>query len=413
MEELIVRVYNVRFGDAIFISVPDEDENGKPVTRYILIDVGNAAAEEGGINEVFGPVVKDILSILDNNPIDLYVMTHEHMDHVQGLLWAAKNLFTEADLIKKLKIRHSWLTASSRPDYYDQHPEAKKKKDLASAAYLGIHDFKMAMGASANKQLDLLLKINNRFLSSDPLSLSSGKTSDCVDYLRKLAGNNTHYVYRSVGKQENGTSLCDIKGLHPFRKTQLEIWAPEEDSSEYYGAFTPMALGVTRKDGKLPQITNAVPPPGVDAGAFYNLIRYRQSSLYDNMLAIDKAANNTSIVFCLKWKGWKLLFPGDAEERSWKEMNKGNVLSPVDFLKISHHGSSNGTPDSELLKVIFPDPGKKKVKRFAALATYRETYGGIPDDATLNELKSLGCKIQSTLDIEDGKAMEFRFKARK
>lgn len=413
MEELIVRVYNVRFGDAIFISVPDEDENGKPVTRYILIDVGNAAAEEGGINEVFGPVVKDILSILDNKPIDLYVMTHEHMDHVQGLLWAAKNLFTEADLIKKLNVRHSWLTASSHPDYYDDHPDAKKMRDLASAAYFGINDYKTAPGSSVEKQLDFLLRINNRFLPASPLNLSAGRTADCVDYLRKLAGNSTHYVYRSVGTLENGSPLCDIRNAHPFRKAQLEIWAPEEDCSRYYGSFTPMTLGVTRTNGQVPKLSNPVPPSGVDAGAFYNLIRYRQCGLYDNMLAIDKAANNTSIVFCLKWKGWKLLFPGDAEERSWKEMNKGNVISPVDFLKISHHGSSNGTPDSEILKVIFPDPGKKKVKRFAALSTYLHTYDGIPDDATKDELKLLGCKILSTLEIGDGKALEFRFKARK
>lgn len=413
MEDLIVRVYNVRFGDAILISVPDEDQNGKPLTRHILIDVGNAASDEGGANEVFEPVVNDILRVLDNRPIDLYIMTHEHMDHVQGLLWAAKQLFSETELINKLKVSHSWMTCSSDPGYYDVHPDAKEKLNLAAAAFSSINDYRVAAGASANSQLDLLLKINNRFIPAGGQDLSAGKTSDCVDYLRKLAGKNTHYVYRSTGTPSNGTPLCDITDLHPFRKARLEIWAPEENTSIYYGSFAPMALNVTAGEGRPPEIREAIPPPGVDAGAFYNLVRYRQSSLYDNLLAIDKAANNTSIVFCLNWQGWKLLFPGDAEERSWKEMNRANALSGVDFLKISHHGSSNGTPDPDLLKVIFPETGKKKVKRFAALSTYPDTYSGIPDKPSISDLESLGCKVETTQGLKDGQALEFRFKARK
>ena len=35
----------------------------------------------------------------------------------------------------KLAVRHVWLPASSHPEYYDTHPEAKKKFALASEAY--------------------------------------------------------------------------------------------------------------------------------------------------------------------------------------------------------------------------------------------------------------------------------------
>jgi beta-lactamase superfamily II metal-dependent hydrolase len=56
------------------------------------------------------------------------------------------------------------------------------------------------------------------------------------------------------------------------------------------------------------------------------------------------------IVFCLEWHGNKLLFTGDAEELSWETLYQKDVLKEVDFLKISHHGSENGTSPDEILE---------------------------------------------------------------
>ena len=112
-----------------------------------------------------------------------------------------------------------------------------------------------------------------------------------------------------------------------------------------------------------------IPPPGVDAQAFYDLVEARKRGWADNLLAINKAANNTSVVFCLEWRGWKLLFPGDAELRSWQIMNREKVLKPVDFLKVGHHGSHNATPPEELLEKILPQPNPAGRPRSAAVST--------------------------------------------
>ncbi len=75
---LHIRTYNVRFGDAILISVPDRDPaTNKMTTRHILIDVGNVLNKEGGEDTVFKPVVDDVIREFDGRPLDLYVMTHE------------------------------------------------------------------------------------------------------------------------------------------------------------------------------------------------------------------------------------------------------------------------------------------------------------------------------------------------
>ena len=360
-DKLRVRLYNIRFGDAVLFTVPD---NG--TTRHILIDVGNVLSGKGGDDSVFKPVVEAIEAELGGKPLDLYVMTHEHMDHIQGLPFAKEKAALELD------VDFAWITASAAPDYYDTHPNAKKKKLDALAAYDQIAAY---LQAAPDKKLEGLMLNNN------PRS-----TSDCVAYLRGLA-NTTTYVYR--GKS--------IDGTHPFEEAKLAIWGPEEDTSSYYRSFQPLALGVEGGAGPAPTVVNPLPPSGVDAGAFYNLVDSRRSGLHDNLLSIDKAANNTSIVFSLEWRGWKLLFPGDAEQESWRMMDEHGVLEPVHVLKIAHHGSWNGTPQGAILDKILPTQPPDAKKRYAVVSTCLDTYSGVPDTTTLTTLGARA-ELHSTLD---------------
>jgi len=381
METLRIRMYNVLFGDAILISVPDRDQNGQPLTRHILIDVGNAMRGKGSQDVVFKPVVENIIEELNGKPLDLYVMTHEHMDHVQGLLYTDQKVLPSHDLKQKLRTQHAWLTASSAPDYYDTHPEAYRKLVEARAAYKDFERFIAASPESSPPAVEVLMANNN-----------PRDTSDCVDYLRSLA-EQTWYVYRGM----------NLAGKHPFREARLEIWAPEEDTSIYYGTFQPVQFGVASAQAlaEKPILTTPLPPSGVDAGAFYNLVEIRRSGFMDNLLAIDKAANNTSVVFCLEWRGWQVLFLGDAELRSWKEMEKRNLLRPVHFIKVSHHGSLTGTPPVEILEKVLPMPSPDARSRYGAVSTFVGTYNGVPDSDTLDEIGQ-HCKLSDVRSEPEG-----------
>jgi hypothetical protein len=217
-------------------------------------------------------------------------------------------------------------------------------------------------------------------LNNNPTS-----TANCVKFLRNLA-HNTAYVYRG----------CNLAGKHPFHEARLDVWAPEEDTSAYYGKFRPMALGVKRDDApdSEPTLAMPTPPSGVDAGAFYDLIEIRRHGYVDTILAIDRAANNTSVVFCLEWRGWTLLFPGDAERRSWKTMDKHDQLRPLDFLKVSHHGSHTGLPPRNLLDKILPPPPIDGPPRRAVVSTYPDTYKDVPDKDLLDAELSPRCELQ-------------------
>ena len=134
MDTLRVRLYNVRFGDAVLITVPDRGAGKKVTERNILIDVGNSFHGVGGEDAVFGPVVEDVLKVLDGKPLDLYIMTHEHMDHVQGLLQVDQKVLPGHDLKARLNVQYAWLTASAEPGYYEKPGHEAAKSQFRSDA---------------------------------------------------------------------------------------------------------------------------------------------------------------------------------------------------------------------------------------------------------------------------------------
>ena len=384
MATLRVRVYNVFFGDAILLRIPEVDADGQEIILNVLIDVGNAMAGGGGDDRIFAPVLADIQRELGGEPLDLYVMTHEHMDHVQGLLYGAQKLGIE------IKARTVWMTASSAPDYYDRFPDAKKKRVLAIAAREAIATFLTTSAAPVSDSIAAMLAINNPRASDD-----------CVGHIRGIGATSPVYLHRTA----------DIGGGLPFRRTKVRILAPEQDTSIYYGRLAPPSLGVIQDDTAptlLPPGATT-PPAGVSAGDFFDLVRFRSSGMSANLRTIDKAANNSSVVLELEWNGWLLLFPGDAEEKSWAIMARHGLLRPVHFLKVSHHGSKNGSPEAEI-DAVLPELPIDDRPRQAIVSTREGAYSGVPDSATLDRLKTRAT-LHDTRHAEPGGWVDVTFDA--
>ncbi|PVG80867.1 hypothetical protein DDE18_21025 [Nocardioides gansuensis] len=388
MSELVVRSYNVGFGDAILVSIPEATNAGAEETRHLLIDVGNLLAGDGNDDKVFTGVVQDI-SDRTGGTVDLYLMTHEHLDHVQGLL-AAERAGVE------LAARHAWLTGSAHPAYYETHPEAKEKMRTLQLSLAEAHRM---LQAEPDPWLEMMVRNNSAMLPPGALGL---RTSDYVDHLRGIAPEDqTHYV-------DNTT---DIVGKHPFHEAVLRILAPEEDTSSYYRKLGPThttadelpAAGAAEAPAGL-----SVPPVGVDPGAFYDLQASRRKSTRRQIMEIDKANNNTSVVLELEWRGWRLLFAGDAELGSWKLMHEQNLIKPVHFVKVSHHGSHNGTYD-ELFDELMPAESPDGRERHALVSTHDGDWDSVPDtDGTLS-LYSSRCTLHDTRALAHGAFLEIRF----
>src|ERR1700754_331028 len=375
MTALTIVAYNVLFGDAILICVPDNNGR-KSVMRHVLIDVGNVLGGPESNAHVFRSVVDDLNRRLDGRPIDLYVMTHEHMDHVQGLLCA------QQDGQELPQIDHAWLTASASKNYYEQFPEAKKQRALHLAAYDRVHRIALQRGLVGVAPVRAFLDNNN-----------PRRTGDCVAFLRQVARKKTTYVHSGFKPVPGET--------HPFSQATFSIWAPEEDTSSYYGRMRPV---MQKKRG-----TRLTAPEGVDKEAFAALVEFSRSGLGDEMLAIDRAANNTSIVSTIEWHGWRLLFCGDAELRSWRTMEKQGQLRPVHFIKVGHHASHNGTPGEDILEQILPLQRPDSRLRTALVSTCKDTYNGVPDDKTLDKLRHRVDKLVQTTETGVGEAVEITF----
>lgn len=377
MSNLRVRAYNVLQGDAFLITVPDRAADGVERERHILIDVGNLNG-----NACYEAVIRDILGVTGNQRVDLYVMTHEHMDHVEGLYYAKK------DLQLSVQADYAWLTASAAPDYYENHPAARRAFELAKQSLAEIERFLEATDEVLPQSRATLAM--NRLLATD----------DCVAHLRTIApANRTFYVFRGI----------DMQNKHPFEEAELAILAPEEDTSEYYLGMQAVALGVTDgfAGGDRPYLAHLYPPAGVDAGSFYKLVEYRRDSYVDSLLAIDKAKNNTSVVFTLKWRGWVLLFPGDAQTKSWQRMYDAGVLEPVHFLKVGHHGSHNATPSrEEILSQILPQVGGEDLP-FAVIPVGPNSFGH-PHETTLERLRGR-CDFDRTDEVPEADYIDYEF----
>ena len=384
MSALTVRAYNVLFGDAILVSVPDRAPGrGRETIRHILIDVGNVLHGDGGRDDVFVPVVRDIRRRLRGRPVDLYVMTHEHLDHVQGLPFASNQV--------TLDVEFAWLTGSSRPGYYDDHPEARRKLGLLMEAYERIERHLAADSGAASPRMLTMMTNNDR-----------RNTKKCVEYLAAMARRKARYV-------DCRTRLR--RGVHhPFQEARLRVLAPERDTASYYSRLQPIP-GVGARDGaaEASRLRRPEPPAGVDPRAFDRLLESWASGVSSNILEIDRAANNTSIVFSLEWRGWRLLFPGDAEQKSWKLMQRAGVLKPCHFLKVSHHGSHNATPPEPILDSIFPQPSSDRRRRVALVSTCGDTYQGVPHEPTLGRLERRCDRILSTADVAPGKSLTVTF----
>jgi hypothetical protein len=237
----------------------------------------------------------------------------------------------------------------------------------------------------------------------------SASTKKCIDFLRDELTDDVRYVDRTT----------DLSDLQPSATAQISLWAPEEDTADYYGRFDALAAGLRIGDDEIfdfddldgaapPDLEVPEPPRGVDAGAFYNLIDIRHGDS-TTLLSIDRASNNTSIVLLLEWQGWRLLFTGDAEKRSWRTMDKHGMVGPVHFLKVSHHGSSTGLPPAEILEKLLPSSPPPARRGRGVVSTYPNTYPGVPDKDTLDKLGER-IDMRSTRDLAPGKLfLEVRF----
>lgn len=371
--------YVVGFGDCVLLSIPDGE-----IRRHILVDFGRAPNDAASVTR-FPAIAKDIQARTKGH-LDLIIATHEHLDHIEGF-------YRERGVFNAMTVDQVWMGLPSEPDYYTNFPSAKLQKRLQA----GLPAF---MRNARNRGL----RLHPGFQSLLENNLSN---KDRVNYLRKLGKNPPQYLARGVALKQ------------PFANINFTVLAPEQDVSSYYTADSraralsrSMAALINEQpvdegyDWTFAAEQRAKPKQlgGISASDYARLRRAIHEDGVQSARFIDKAGNNTSLCLLVEACGKRLLLPGDAELESWDIMArhcKAALSDPVDFLKVSHHGSHNGTP-LEMLDQLLPVGRKSKAQAF--VSTKRNVYGDknpVPDTTLMDDLRRRCHKLVTT-DGEPG-----------
>ena len=368
MMEVRVRAYNVGFGDCFLVTFPDDG-----TTKNMLIDFGNAPGQR---NDRFIEIADHIESTTDGH-LDVLVVTHEHLDHIEGF-YSTKSVFNT------MTIDQVWMSKPSQPGYYTEFTDAQVHQRLKALAL----DFSASIAA---RGIDLAPTFQTMLRNN----LSN---VDRLNYIRGLSTATPLYLRRGNRIQNRG-----------FSDASFTILAPEEDMSVYYkenqqhvSAMADAIDVVAAKNSDWWSFSNA---PTVASGTPPNMSDHDWSILKQGIegggpeavRTIDKAQNNTSLVFVMVIGNTRLLFTGDAEIESWEMIldKAAGDLGPVNFMKVSHHGSHNGTVDAILDHML---PVENKANAQVIVSTKSMVYGTtnpVPDKATMTELAKRA-RVRST-----------------
>lgn len=388
-QTLIVRMYDVGFGDCFLLLIPKKD--GK--NFKILFDCGSIKLGQSDtpIKKVAERVINDLRDSPEETPwIDVLVVTHRHKDHISGFddpAWA------------EVEVGEVWMPWTEKPD----DPNAQKIRELhtrlaenlesrlnksnaENATNLGVtSSLAMAINALSNEgALRTLFKgFSNepirRYLPEENATTSSFTSPLLPDVTISVLGpSRDPEVIREMDppagqsylKMINSGSDETSNSPLPFRKDWIVI--PDDYQVSYTSLFDHISLDDREALKK----------------ASLNLDMDMASML-------DKALNGTSLVLVLQIGKAVLLFSGDAQWGTWRlalenqEFRK--LLETVTFYKVGHHGSHNATP-VEFVQNIMGKNGQKVLAMISVNAT--SNWPMVPKEELVAEMQNKeGCKI--------------------
>lgn len=389
-----IRMYRQGLGDCFLITLPKTDGEN----FYVMIDCGVVLGTTDASKKM-QPVLEDIATVT-NGEVDLFLVTHEHWDHLSGVHQAR-------EAFDSLKFKEVWLGWTED----DNDPLAQKlgseRKGLRIALEAAANRMRLADAHGPAEEVESLL---------DFFGAAGETTTEALKHVKSL-NNKLRYCKPTDApvRPEGVAARFYILGP-PLDEKLIKKYDPSKSTPETYGIdamdcyLSATAPALIEADPVAPFDTiyqipqeEAVKMPFFSETYWANSESWRRidTAWLENSttmaLMLDSATNNTSLVLAIELDTSEvLLFAADAQVGNWlswqdlswqvgdKQVSGPDLLRRAIFYKTGHHGSHNATLRekglemmTELKVAMIPVDHDMAVKR---------KWGNIPLQALMDRL---------------------------
>lgn len=337
-EVVRVRMYNVGFGDAFLMSIPDGEKR-----RTVLVDCGSIAADGTPMKTVVTNIIKAVTTN-GKARIDVVVATHRHRDHISGFAFPQWN---------DVEVGEVWMPWTEHPTEPVATSIRERQLRLAESLTLRLTARLNARRASQTETEKLM-----RF---QDLALNARRNDDAMRTLHHgFAGSPRRRFLPETEALATTLTTDHLPGviahiLGPSRNEEIirDVNPPKGES------YLWMSAG-TGQPGDAPEpfaekwmiaeraLTKALAHLKLSAADKAALESVGSDIIPDLAVALDQAINGTSLFLVLQVRGKLFLFPGDAQWGTWDAVmsnpETAELVTRATFLKVGHHGSHNATP---------------------------------------------------------------------
>jgi beta-lactamase superfamily II metal-dependent hydrolase len=378
-------MYNVGFGDAFVVTVRDGKEQWRMLVECGVHAHGQARPLEATVAAIVADLEADSADGVAR--LDVVAATHHHADHIAGFQfedWSA------------VEVGEVWVPFVEDPEDDDAKVLRKAHRDAARRLTALIDDRVRGLAPGA---WPLELTVASWFAAN-----SSGNDTATDRLLgRNGLGFATMPAIRYLPRTEAAENTIElpvagalVHVLGPPRDPDLVKrmnppasagWLtldadllPSTDASRSMPLFDPYRYVIDRGEveARYPQLVNG-------HQALTHLDRLNDDGILAAASVLERSVNNTSLFFVLEVGGVRLLFPGDSQQGAWDHVlgdpAARELVADVAFLKISHHGSHNGTPKGYVNEVLHEGADAMLpwglVKRWESTIPKRELLDGL------------------------------------
>jgi beta-lactamase superfamily II metal-dependent hydrolase len=399
-DHILVRMYNVGFGDCFLLAFPGPDR-----PRKVLIDCGSHSAGPGpvSIGEIVNRVVEDVTEDDGACHIDVVIATHRHQDHVSGFRNKAW---------QKVEVSEVWMP-------WTEHPTDPKAREIRERQSQVAKRLSLALGAASENEAALALAAN---------SLTNREAMETLH--RGFKGNPRRRFLPAKQRKSNSFAVDAL------REVTIHAMGPSRDPEVIRDMDPPAGRGYLRfvqdesagdhmpkpfRDEWVVEPAEFLAAPELEhlhltESQMAHINDISKADHFQIAVALEKAVNGTSLMLAFELGEAILLFPGDAQWGTWTNV-LGNerwrsLLERTTFYKVGHHGSHNATPREYVEEILWsrrqsPDA---PIDNFSAAVSTRkmDKWEYIPKKELLAAINETTPRWVRS-DIRDAPVPDFKF----